>query len=171
MTNQHTEALNLASHGWHVVPMFTGTKNPGNILGSGWQHQCSNDPAQINRWYAQTPDANVGVLLGPKSNLIDVEYDSEEGRSILEAICDGIITPTYKSAKSVHRLFSYDERYESERQRSDSAAQNGGSVRTKHSPCFRHRCTKPAFGTSGCRACLRTNAGLSACRMRCGSCF
>ena len=115
MTLQHTEALKLASHGWHVVPMLTQTKHPGNILGTGWQHQASIEPAQINRWYAQTPDANVGVLLGPKSNLIDVEYDSEDGRLILEQLCAEVITPTYKSAKSVHRLFSYDERYELEK--------------------------------------------------------
>jgi hypothetical protein len=109
MTTQRTEALKLASHGWHVVPMLTQTKHPGNILGTGWQHQASIEPAQINRWFAQTPDANVGVLLGPKSNLIDVEYDSDEGRLILEQLCAEVITPTYKSAKSVHRLFSYDE--------------------------------------------------------------
>jgi hypothetical protein len=115
MTTQHTEALKLASHGWHVVPMLTQTKHPGNILGTGWQHQASIEPAQINRWFAQNPSANVGVLLGPKSNLIDVEYDSDEGRSILEPLCGDIITPTYKSAKSIHRLFSYDEKYEPEK--------------------------------------------------------
>ena len=115
MTTQHTEALKLAAHGWYVVPMLTQTKHPGNILGIGWQHQCSNDEDQINRWFAQNPSANIGVLLGPKSNLIDVEYDSDEGQAILEPLCGDIITPAYKSAKSVHRLFSYDEKYEPEK--------------------------------------------------------
>lgn len=114
MTDTRTEALFLASLGWKLVPMLSGTKNPGNILGAGWQHQCSSDPAQISRWLMQNPDCNLGVLLGPSSGIIDVEYDSEQGEQILEEYCEGIVTCAYRSAKSVHRLFQYDERFEPE---------------------------------------------------------
>jgi len=113
--NSHSSALFFASLGWHVVAMESGSKNPGSIVGQGWPEHCTTEPAKINRWFSDHPDANIGVLLGQKSNVIDLEYDSDEGRQIIEPACIGIITPTYKSAKSVHRLFRYEDRFTPEK--------------------------------------------------------
>ncbi len=52
-------------------------------------------------------DDNVGLILGPASNLCDIEHDSEDGRESLEWLLsdDDKLTPTYVSGKSTHRLF------------------------------------------------------------------
>ena len=107
------EAVKLAKRGWHLVPFRTGSKNPGGFVGDGWQNKTSCDPAQIERWIDQHGRCNWGLLLGPKSGIWDLEYDTPEGREIIENAvesCGGILTPSYSSAKSVHRLFQYDER-------------------------------------------------------------
>lgn len=111
-----TEVMFLASLGWKLCPMHKGTKNPGGILGSGWQHKCSSDSETLEQWLAQHPDANFGVLLGPTSGIIDVEYDDEQGEQIIEeyAAESGVKTPTYRSSKSIHRLYRYEDKFELE---------------------------------------------------------
>jgi len=91
--------------------MLSGTKNPGSILGKEWPSKCSNDPSVINSWPA---GSNIGVLLGSNSGLIDLEYDSDLGEQLVNdwmAECGNTVTPTYKSAKSVHRLFKWDDKF------------------------------------------------------------
>lgn len=100
----------LAAMGWHLVPINPAdAKNPGSILGSAWQTKTSSDAAVVARW--QSLGYNFGVLLGSRSGIIDVEYDSEEGREILK---DAAPTLSYKSAKSLHRIYKWDSRFELE---------------------------------------------------------
>ena len=103
------DVVGLAKRGWHVVPVKPRAKNP---LLNDWGTKASADLAQIQSWLDQYDDCNWGLLLGPKSGLIDVEDDSAEGRGILEAAMKacGIKTPCYESDKSIHRLFRFDER-------------------------------------------------------------
>ena len=112
MTDARTEALLYASLGWHVVPIVSGSKNPGSIVGAGWPAHASCDQRQVDKWFSD--DLNIGVLLGSRSGIIDVEYDNEEGEQIIEAVAAGIETPTYRSAKSVHRIFRWDNRFDAE---------------------------------------------------------
>jgi hypothetical protein len=102
---------------WAIVPIKTRSKNPGTIVGKNWQAQASADPGQISEWRSNNFGCNWGLLLGPKSGVIDVEYDSDEGQAILDAAVEacGVKTVTYKSAKSVHRLFRYDERFDGQK--------------------------------------------------------
>lgn len=99
----------LAALGWHLVPIVSGSKNPGSILGTGWQYQASCNPKVIAGW--QSAGHNFGVLLGPTSGIIDVEYDSQEGGEILK---DAEPTLSYRSAKSLHRIYKWDSRFELE---------------------------------------------------------
>jgi hypothetical protein len=104
----------LASLGWFLCPMEAGTKNPGSILGKDWPSKCTNDPETIATW---APGCNIGVLLGSKSGLIDLEFDNDQGEMIVESWmedCGHPRTPTYRSAKSVHRLFRWEDRFELE---------------------------------------------------------
>ncbi|MCH2204041.1 MAG: AAA family ATPase [Fuerstiella sp.] len=105
------DVLELAKRVGPVVPVKPRSKMP---LLNDWGTKASADPAQIQSWLAQYDDCNWGLLLGPKSGLIDVEDDSAEGREILEAAMEacGVKTPCYKSGKSIHRLFRFDERME-----------------------------------------------------------
>ena len=110
-----TDALSLASLGWFLCPMDSGSKNPGSILGANWPAKCSNDPQVISTW---PRGCNLGVLLGSKSGLIDLEFDSETGEQLIESWleeCGNPPTPTYRSAKSVHRLFRWEEKFSFEK--------------------------------------------------------
>ena len=104
------EAVKLAKRGWHLLPIKSGEKRP--IL-DDWGNKASADAKQIERWSVQFPACNWGLLLGPKSGIIDVEDDSPEGREILESAMElsGVVTPCYSSGKSIHRLFQHDERF------------------------------------------------------------
>ncbi len=97
---------------WQIIAMRRGSKNPGSIFGKQWQHKTTNDSETISKWLSQ--NSNIGLLLGPKSGVIDIEYDTDEGRDIVENWLGGFPTPTYKSSKSIHRLFKYDDRFKDE---------------------------------------------------------
>ena len=110
-----TDVLSLAALGWHLCPMESGTKNPGSILGKDWPSKCTNNPEVIATW---PTDCNVGVLLGSKSGLIDLEFDNETGQLLIESWledCGNPPTPSYSSAKSVHRLFRWEEKFSFEK--------------------------------------------------------
>ena len=101
----------LIATGWHLCPMEPGSKNPGSILGKDWPSKCSNDPAVIASW---PEGCNLGVLLGSRSGIIDLEFDSDQGEMLVNSWledCGNPVTPCYKSAKSVHRLFRWDEKF------------------------------------------------------------
>lgn len=100
------DVLKLASLGWRLIAMQRATKNPGSLVGEEWPSKATSDPATVKAW--SELGLNFGVLLGPSSGVIDVEYDSDEGREILK---DAEPTLSYKSAKSVHRIYLYDERF------------------------------------------------------------
>jgi hypothetical protein len=115
--NKMTDVVKLANLGWHLVPIESGTKNPGTIVGSGWPEKASNDTAQIQAWASANPNCNWGLLLGPKSGMIDLEFDSETGEMLVESWMEDAgnpQTPTYRSAKSVHRLFAWDDKFSCE---------------------------------------------------------
>lgn len=104
----------LLATGWFLCPMESGSKNPGSIFGKDWPSKCTNDPAVIAEW---PEGCNIGVLLGSKSGVIDLEFDDDNGEMLVEAWmedCGHPRTPTYKSAKSVHRLFQWEDRFELE---------------------------------------------------------
>jgi len=74
-----------------------------------WASIASNDEDQIIDWFDGRSDRNVGLLLGPESRVIDIEFDDERGRELADKLLSDVITPTYTSGRSVHRLFLWDE--------------------------------------------------------------
>lgn len=94
----------LAASGCLFVRIARREKRP---LGSAWQTKATNDPDDVARWLAS--GSNVGLLLGPMSGVVDVEYDTPEGR---EQLADfGVLdvpTPTWRSARGEHRLFMWE---------------------------------------------------------------
>ncbi len=94
----------LAAAGCRFVRLARGEKRP---LGAGWQHRGTDSLEAIAEWLAAR--SNVGILLGPDSGVVDVEYDEPEGRDQLAAF--GILdipTPTWRSARGEHRLFRWE---------------------------------------------------------------
>lgn len=94
----------LAAAGCRFVRLARREKRP---LGTGWQHRSTDNLEDVAAWLKA--GSNVGLLLGPASGVVDVEYDTPEGREQLAAF--GILdipTPTWRSARGEHRLFRWE---------------------------------------------------------------
>jgi P4 family phage/plasmid primase-like protien len=79
-------ALLYAGAGWYIGPTAHRDKNPGMILGKGWQHQTSRDPDQIVAWFAGTSAAGIFLHVGRSGALIfDVDRPELVG-ALLAAI-------------------------------------------------------------------------------------
>lgn len=109
VTTCREAALLYASKGWRVVPnhnpIFDGEtvrcscKEGANCPSIGkhpritaWQINASTDPEQIKKWWAQWPDANVGIATGEGSNLVvvDIDRDKKTGEFTGQATLDKI---------------------------------------------------------------------------------
>jgi hypothetical protein len=94
----------LAAAGCLFVRLARGEKRP---LGAAWQHRSTDNLETVAAWLAAR--SNVGLLLGPLSGVVDVEYDNPAGRDQLSAF--GVLdlpTPTWRSARGEHRLFRWE---------------------------------------------------------------
>ena len=96
------DALGYAARGWRVLPVAAGGKRP---LLPAWQKAASDDEETVAGWWDRWPDANVGVLLGEASGIVDVEFDDDAGRETADRVLGEAFTPTFSSGRSVHRLF------------------------------------------------------------------
>jgi hypothetical protein len=94
----------LAAFGCRFVRVSANQKRP---IGTAWQHRATTNPADVARWLAAGD--NVGLLLGPDSGVVDVEYDDEPGHAQLSdfGVLD-IPTPTWRSSRGEHRLFRWE---------------------------------------------------------------
>lgn len=117
-------ALSYAEKGWHLVPLF-GVVDPevctcwkGKDCGTpgkhprdkAWHLSASNEEDTILSWFETEKPVNIGILLGPKSGVIDVELDGPDAITAWESLGLGeIYTPTYKAGRGPHRLFRWDE--------------------------------------------------------------
>ena len=62
----------LAEAGVPVFPCVPGAKRP---LAQHGFHDATTDPSQVERWWNQSPDANVGVPTGAVSGVVVVDVD------------------------------------------------------------------------------------------------
>jgi putative DNA primase/helicase len=68
-------ALAYAAKGWRVIPLHANTKEA--IIG-GWQHKASADSIQIDAWWTQWPNANIGILAESVGGLC-IDLDRKNG--------------------------------------------------------------------------------------------
>ena len=85
--------------------------------GDGWQHRVARTEEDLESWldeYDRTGEPfNAGLLLGPSTGIIDIEWDDPMAQQYAEQIgLTRIVTPTYVSGRSEHRLFLWDARFE-----------------------------------------------------------
>jgi replicative DNA helicase len=81
-----TAALAYAKAGFYVGPVCRGTKNPGSVLGKGWQHQTTRDPQTIVAQFAGTAH---GVFLHAGRSgavIIDMDHPEKAPGSVIEAL-------------------------------------------------------------------------------------
>lgn len=80
-------------------------------IGEGWQHRAAMTEDDVAAWLDDDEPFNMGILLGPKSGIIDIEWDDDDARKAAEELGLTLIsTPTYASGRSEHRLFQWDAR-------------------------------------------------------------
>ena len=77
---QNTRSLHLAARayaqgGIPVFPCAVGGKTP--LV--RWSEVATTDPAVIDRWWAETPDANIGLVMG--GGWLAIDLDEKDGRS------------------------------------------------------------------------------------------
>lgn len=123
MSNLLQAALEYASYGWRVHPlhhMVNGKcscgKKCGNSAGkhpifTAWKTQATTDEELIDQWWSEHPDANLGVVFGRESGIIDIECDGPEIEERLTEIFGGEfpVCPTFTSSKGKHRIFKWTE--------------------------------------------------------------
>jgi hypothetical protein len=95
----------LAAAGCRFVRLARREKRP---LGAAWQTRSTDNPGDVAAWLAAR--SNVGLLLGPASGVVDVEFDDDDGRATLERLgLVDVATPTWRSARGEHRLFRWTD--------------------------------------------------------------
>ncbi|WP_205447377.1 bifunctional DNA primase/polymerase [Candidatus Frankia alpina] len=76
-------ALFYAGLGWPVVPVASpdaAVVRPGKQpLVRDWPSAASTSPGQIKDWWRRWPDANVGIVTGPRSGLGVLDLDVDKG--------------------------------------------------------------------------------------------
>lgn len=68
-------ALAHAKNGFYVIPLVENSKRP---LISDWQNRATTNPLQIDSWWREHPNANIGIAC-EVSNLIVIDLDTSKG--------------------------------------------------------------------------------------------
>lgn len=98
-------ALAYAAAGWYVLPMVSGSKNPGSVVGKGWPEKSSRDPAQIEAWWADKPGQqphSIALHVGRSGAVVfdldypdrladDVAADKLQAKRIAKALRQGAV--------------------------------------------------------------------------------
>lgn len=98
-----------SSLGWRLIPIARATKRP---LVDKWPERATFDAETIADWWERWPEANVAIVLGQASGLIDIEIDDDEDQADFDRLFEGVdqnemITPSFRSARGTHRLFRW----------------------------------------------------------------
>lgn len=72
MTNLH-HALNWASRGYHVFPCEDPGPNGKKPRITKWQERASRDDLQLEAWWEEWPEANIGVALQEYEYVLDAD--------------------------------------------------------------------------------------------------
>lgn len=100
-------AIHYAQQDLSVVPVDKNTKQP-SVLWKEWQ--ISRPSIQnLTQWFKKWPDADVGIITGPISNRLIVDFDGPKGMETFNKN-DWPLTPLVKTRKGVQLHFKWDNR-------------------------------------------------------------
>lgn len=113
-------ALKYRRRGLQITLCPPNSKKP---LGKGWNKKYNGREWPSHRWsekkiaeaFKVLGELNVGVRLGPQSNIIDFECDGEEAEQSFNQLFEGVAvpkTPTFQSTRGKHRLFAWNRELE-----------------------------------------------------------
>lgn len=87
------ELRQAAFRGFHLVPLCRpddvsrSEKERGKVpLLKNWQHRASADLVQLEKWAAEFPGCNWGVVTGHRSGIFVLDVDGEQGEFALKAL-------------------------------------------------------------------------------------
>jgi len=91
-----------AEIGWCVLPVWDKVPQ-----GAEWQNKATN--SEVVKLFNSQRFNGVGVLLGAKSGIVDIECDSDEAEETLLELLGGELpnTPTFQSTRGKHYLFKW----------------------------------------------------------------
>lgn len=77
-------ALYWALRGFAVFPVYPDSKRPVN---TGWPDVATSDPAQVEAWWLERPEANIGCVPGASGHVvIDVDNKKADGEATLATL-------------------------------------------------------------------------------------
>lgn len=99
-TDTLAAALAYAGHGWYVLPVKAGTKDPGSVVGGKWQDKSSRDPQLIAAWFAGTSHG-IALHCGRSGAVVfDVDEPLKMPSILAQAAIDG--AAPHQSTRSNH---------------------------------------------------------------------
>lgn len=117
-------AASYAARGWQIVKLW-GVESPAvctcwkgrdcatpgkHPVGEQWQLRATANEDEVLSWFDAGKPVNIGLLLGPRSGVVDVELDGPEAKESWDNLGLGEIwTPTYTAGRGPHRLFRWSE--------------------------------------------------------------
>jgi len=104
VSENKTAALQYLRLGLHPIPCEVRGKRP--LV--PWKNYQATPPTeeQIERWWTETPDANVGLILGRGTFAVDIDSDAGYD-ALLEQGCSlAAPHPISRTAKGAHHLFA-----------------------------------------------------------------
>lgn len=111
-------ALAYAARGWAVFPLHGAAegacscgrtdcdrtaKHPRTPNGL---KDATKDEATIRKWWAEWPDANIGIATGAVSGLVVLDVDGEEGRATVKGL-ELPISPLAETGRGRHVYFAH----------------------------------------------------------------
>lgn len=101
-------ALDYHGHGWAAIPCcppdhvgvgkthLSRCDSPGKVPLVKWKEYQESAPtaAETAKWWRDSPNANVYLVLGPVSGLMGVDVDGEQGEAFLAEASGGDLPPT-----------------------------------------------------------------------------
>jgi len=94
-TDTLAAALAYAREGWYVLPVAAGSKNPGSVVGGGWQRQSSRDADQIVAWFAGT-DHGIALHCGRSGAVV---FDVDNPDRLPALLADNVQETPFQSTR------------------------------------------------------------------------
>jgi hypothetical protein len=99
-------AQDYLTEGYSIIPLVTGDKRPA----VDWKPFQQRNPSleELEKWFGGEEGLNLGIVTGPISNLLVLDFDNKEALDRLETEFGAIPrTRAVKTGKGVHLYFRY----------------------------------------------------------------
>lgn len=102
MSDLKATALGYARLGWHVHPLKPGLKEPDSPHGF---KDATTDPDQIEAWWDEKPDRNIGIATGPSGlAVVDADtYKDDVDLAVIERLPGTLTARTARGG--VHHIY------------------------------------------------------------------